>query len=200
MNIDYFRLSIDPRVPDPVQPAGLSSLVKPEMLTNSRAYELRELELQFPIKGVTEPTYPDYLERPLPLLSDRLKQLIEMYCPRMTYEPIGLLDIERKRHETYWLMIPPRSACLSTQSQFHLDGSLRELVIDGNKVGGQMLFQIDGIRETEIIIHLAVAESLLRRDFQGIKLTRVKQEVPSDDTSINDTKREVAGTNEAIWK
>ncbi|WP_438347725.1 serine protease [Paenibacillus sp. FA6] len=177
MKLDYFRLSLDPRIPDPAEPEGLRDLVKPEMLTLSHAHELRELELQFPIRGVTEPTYPDYLERPLPLLSDRLKQLIEIYCPRMPYEPIGLLDVKRLRHETYWLMEPQQSACLSQQSQFHPNGSLKELVIDVQKVDGQMLFQIDGIRETIIVVHLAVAESLLRRDFQGIKLTRVTQEL-----------------------
>ncbi|OAB45546.1 hypothetical protein PGLA_04515 [Paenibacillus glacialis] len=174
--MDYFHLSLDPRISDPAEPAGLSNVVKTEMLTSSRSHELRELELQFPIRGVGQPTYPDYLERPFPLLSDGLKRLIEMYCPRMPYEPVGLLDIGRMRHDTYWLMVPPRNACLSGQSQFHPDGSLKELVLDSNKVGEQMLFQIDGIRETEIVIHLAVAESLLRRDFTGIKLTRVKQD------------------------
>ncbi|WHX47207.1 serine protease [Paenibacillus woosongensis] len=175
MELDLFKLSLDERVHDPAVPVGVFAEITKEMLTEEGCHALHEVSLQFAIQDAGRVQYPDYLEHPLPLLSTRLKLLVEKFCPRMKFFAVRLLDLRRKHSQTYWLMIPPRVGCLSAESEFRPDGALRRLVVEGEQLNSWMLFQVAGIAETQILVHLALAESLLRRDFDGIRLTRVER-------------------------
>ena len=174
--MSYFILSQDERIPDAVVPAGISKIVHKDMLTEARASELDRLTLQFRVQQRDHIEYVDFIERPIPLLSDKLKQLIAKFLPRQKYHPVGIFDMIQMRQDVYWLMIPQRLNCLSPQSEFYRNDTLKRLVIDRTRAGKAPLFQLDGIRETIIVVNLALAESILRRDFNGLKLKKIENE------------------------
>lgn len=86
-----------------------------------------------------------------------------------------LTDKARMSQETYWAIYPTVMDVLSPQTERHLDGSLKQIVLDRGKAE-LPLFQLKEPRESVIIVNLALAESLLRRDFSGIQLVRLEQE------------------------
>lgn len=171
--MNYFILSQDVRIESAVEPAGVFDVIRQEWLTPNHAGELDELSIQFDIKQKCENDYLDFLDRPIPLYSNRLKTLIDKFAPNLSVKSVVLFDRERIKQDLYWLIILPRVNCLSEQSEFHEDGSLKRLVLDRKKIGRHTIFQIEGIRESVIVIDLRLAEALLRRDFFGIRLKKV---------------------------
>jgi hypothetical protein len=136
-----------------------------------------KLNLQFQIREQDTTEYVDFIEKPVPLLSDRGKQIIEKYVPKLYVKSVVLKDMKQLRQELYWLIVPPRIDCLSEQSEFYKDGTLKRLVIDESKAAPYKIFKVEGIMEEYILIRLDVAESLLRRDFTGIRLKKVEKEI-----------------------
>ncbi|QOS97240.1 serine protease [Brevibacterium sp. JNUCC-42] len=179
--MSYFILSQDNRLLDAVEPAGLTSLLTKEMLTEEKVHVLDELVLQVPIQQKEYVTYVDYIQRPIPLLSDRLKQLVVKYVPKMMCKAVVLADREQMRQDLYWVFVPPSLACLSDQTEFYQDGTVKRLILDLDKIGRRTFFRIDGIREEHLVVNLGLAESILRRDFTGIQLQKIELEVQRED-------------------
>ncbi|MEB2280715.1 serine protease [Lysinibacillus xylanilyticus] len=174
--MNYFILSQDERISNAVEPVGLSKIIKKELLTVERMEELEELDRQFPVLDKSENDYIDFIEKPIALLADPVKQLVEKYEPRLPFKPVVLVDMPKLKQTLYWLSIPPKVACLSAQTEFHLDGTLKKLVIDETLAGPYTFFQIEGIKEDYIIVNIELAESILRRSFRGIRLRKVQTE------------------------
>ncbi|MCR8979565.1 serine protease [Brevibacillus laterosporus] len=179
--MSYFILSQDNRILDAVEPAGLTSLLTKEMLTEETVHLLDELVLQVPIQQREHVTYVDFIQRPFPLLSDRLKQLVVKYVPKMLCKAVVLADREQMRQDLYWVFVPPRIDCLSDKTEFYQDNTMKRLILDQNKIGRRSFFRINGIREEHLVVNLGLAESILRRDFTGIQLQKVELEVQRED-------------------
>ncbi|MEY9973222.1 hypothetical protein ABH966_003606 [Lysinibacillus sp. RC46] len=174
--MNYFILSQDERIPNAVEPVGLSKIIKKELLTVEKMEELEELDRQFPVLDKSENDYIDFIEKPIALLADPVKQLVEKYEPRLPFKPVVLVDMPKLKQSLYWLSIPPKVACLSAQTEFHLDGTLKKLVIDEVLAAPYTFFKIEGIKEDYIIVNIELAESILRRAFRGIRLRKVQTE------------------------
>lgn len=172
----YFIVAEDDRIQGRVEPVGISEAIRKDMFSEKSAQEQDNRTFQFSIRDQSAVEYVDWLERPLPLISDRLKQLFIQIDPDIEAVPLVLTDMKRVRQELYWAIKPPLIECLSEQSEFRKDGTLKRLVIC-NHQANRPIFQMKGIVEKHIFIHLAVAESMLRRDYRGIRLRRVETEV-----------------------
>lgn len=169
MNLDFYMLTQDQRIDGALKPLGRVDM-RPEGAID------KSIHLQFPIQKAEKAVEVDFIERPLPLISNRLKQLAEKFCPRMKFAPVGLMNLEKREQYWYWLASFPQVACLSAESEFHPNGTLKRIVIDSFKAGNHPIFQLEGPREHYIIVNLMLAESILRRDFTGLKLISVEQE------------------------
>ncbi|WBF54501.1 serine protease [Lysinibacillus sp. JK80] len=174
--MNYFILSQDERITNAVKPVGIAQVIKKEVLTIERMEELEELERQFPVLEKGEVVYIDLIEKPIMLISDAVKQLVEKYVPNMPFKAVVLTDMPKLMQTLYWLVIPPRVRCLSAQTEFHLDGTLKKLVIDEQLAAPYSFFQIEGIKEQFIVVNIELAESILRRDFRGIRLQKIQTE------------------------
>lgn len=174
--MNYFILSQDERITNAVKPVGIAQVIKKELLTIERMEELEELERQFPVLEKGEMVYTDLIEKPIMLISDAVKQLVEKYVPNMPFKAVVLTDMPKLMQTLYWLVIPPRVRCLSAQTEFHLDGTLKKLVIDEQLGAPYSFFQIEGIKEQFIVVNIELAESILRRDFRGIRLQKIQTE------------------------
>ncbi|MBD8498797.1 imm11 family protein [Paenibacillus arenosi] len=172
----YFVLKQDPRWLHAVEVVGGFSTLQRSDDTEDGDKSKRGADygsLPFHVRTQSRQRYVDYLERPLPLLSDKLKRLVEKYAAKMPVRSAVLIDQEQGQQQPYWIIAPPVVDCLSEATEFYLDGSLKQLVIEKEKVGPYHLFKLGGIREDMLIVSLALAESMLRRDFTGIRVEHV---------------------------
>lgn len=174
--MEFFILSQDNTIPDPVEPAGILKVIDRDMIKKENIHKMDELAVQFEIKENNRSVYIDFIENPVPLVSDKLKELLGKYEERIFLKPVLLADIKHLRQDVYWLLVPDSMDCLSSKSEFNKNGTVKRIVIDENKIRFRKVFKIKGILENLIILRLDVAESLLRRDFTGIRLKKVEMD------------------------
>lgn len=174
--MNYFILQQDHRIANCVEPIGMNQVIKKEMLTQERMKELDNYDLQFEVLEKSTNHFLDFIEKPIPLLSDLLKRMMNKYEPQMPFVPVVLVELSKLKQQLYWLIIPPVIDCLSEKTEFHQDGTLKQLVIKEEMAEPYTIFKVNGIKEDYLIINIALAESILRRDFKGIQLKKVKTE------------------------
>ena len=172
--MEYFIISQDIAIPDQVLPVGILKVIDRESIKPENIRKMDELAVQFEIKENNKAVYVDFIENPVPLVSDRLKDILSKYEERIFFKPVLLADIKNTRQDVYWLLVPDSIECLSDKSEFNKNGTVKNLVLDENKVRFRKVFKVKGILENLIIIRLDVAESLLRREFTGIKLKKAE--------------------------
>ncbi|AZK46682.1 hypothetical protein [Paenibacillus lentus] len=114
--------------------------------------------------------YIDFIEHPRRLVSNRMKQLLELYDADLRWTSVVLTAKEAKRQELYWLFEPPELEVLSERTERDRLGTVKRVVLDGNKLKHERLF----CAGDRCIVHLDVAESLLRRAYTGLRLTPVE--------------------------
>ncbi|PTU45971.1 hypothetical protein DBL67_14630 [Paenibacillus polymyxa] len=166
---------VDERVKHRVEPAALSPLQVEDILTEAEGQQQQDEPLFLAVHTDPRTVYPDFLEFPLPLVSDRMKVLLEKYMPELKWKAAILTDFQQARQEVYWVLRPPMVDCLSTQTEWYLNGTLKRLLLRQGEIEPPV-FRIEGLIEPYIYIHLAVAESLLRRSFTDIRVQRVEIE------------------------
>lgn len=178
--MEFFIMCQDSRILQAIRPLGISGLVTDNGLASERGNDLDTLPVQYYLEENSNPEYVDFIASPVPVVSDRLKQLFQKFDPQIFFKPVVLADAAKMRQELYWLMNPPSCACVADEREFNEDRSVKRLVIDSRKVDGKWIFRVKGILEQRIIVNLGVAESMLRRGYCGIILTRVETEIETE--------------------
>jgi hypothetical protein len=172
--MEYLILCQDDRNSDVIRPLGTSKLVKDYGLITENWDDLNDLPEQCYLSENSGGEYVDFIASPASLISDHLKQLYQQFDPQIFFKPLVLADVTKMRQELYWLVNPPRCACVAAESEFNKDGTIKRLVIDRRKAGGKWIFKVAGLMEHWIVINLGVAECMLRRDYCGVKFQRVE--------------------------
>jgi len=165
--MQYFILKQDPRVNGPKVPANIAySPLK-------RIFSIEEA-MAFPVHNKTDWEYPAVIERPIYLVDSAVKAVLSRYNKKMVWNAVMLNDLEKAEQHIYWLMGVPFVSCVSKQSTFHADKSIKNLVLDESEINHRSIFKVDGLLEQYLVVSLNVAESLLRREIYGIELTAVQ--------------------------
>ncbi|MDO3675714.1 hypothetical protein [Paenibacillus ehimensis] len=172
--MEYYILAQDERITGFEEPAGIAKSVDSRLLRvrdeEGRA-ALEQMVLQFYTQGKGE--YIDFIERPIPLVSDALKAIFDRYQPHVYYKLVVLADIKAMKQTLYWITVPDTLACLSEESEWHKNGSLKTPVLDPRKVGHYKIFKISDSMADFIVVDLDVAESILRYNPKGIRLKKI---------------------------
>jgi hypothetical protein len=164
---DYYLLTEDRRISRKVQPTGLPLEEGIEALLPVTVLEVRS-------EGSL--TYPDWLDRPLYMLSDRMKSITAKYNLGIRWKRVDLIDRQQNDRNVYWIMQVPPVDALSAGSEFHQNGALKRMVLDYEKVKRHHFFSVQGILEPYIVVSLDAAESFLRRGLTGFVLQKVEIE------------------------
>ncbi|MNJ46984.1 hypothetical protein D3C77_421270 [compost metagenome] len=170
----YFRLRMDERVKHRIEPVPLSSLSTKNVMRITESPE-EEAPLFLAVQLHSQSVLPDFLEYPVPLVSGRMRALLEKYVPGMEWRAAILTDLKQAKQEVYWVLRPPKEVCLSDSTERYPDHTLKHLVFQYRK-DMSPIFRIADVMEPYIFINLALAESLLRRPLIGIRLERVEIE------------------------
>lgn len=121
--------------------------------------------------------YIDILDMQLFIVSEEMKALLEMYEPQMIFKTISMIDFNNQVNTLYYLPIIEEVDCISGKSVFNLDKSvLKKIVIKEENIADKSIFRLKGVDTPYIIIRLDLAESIMRRKFKGVKLTRLEKE------------------------
>lgn len=174
--MNYYIISQDKRIDNFVNPMGISKIITKEMLEEENLYKINEAPVSINIEENEKSEYMDFIESPYPIVSDKLKVLLKKYDENIFFKPVVFNNIKKMKQTLYWIIVPETLDCLSTKSEFNKDDTIKRLVIDDKKAFPYKIFKVNGLRENFIIITLDVVESILRRDFQGIKFEKLERE------------------------
>ena len=169
----YFLLSQNLEILNRIKPTSILKALDNNVL-QLKQKGMDQLPIQVELKPQRNNVYVDFIARPLPLISDPLKELFEKYQADIFFKPVVLFDPQWEDQILYWIMIPESVGCLSQASQFNRNGAVEKIVIDSKRAAGANIFKIAETVEPTIVVNLAVAESILRRDFIGIDLKKVE--------------------------
>lgn len=122
------------------------------------------------VKSNANNYYSDFIESPFLMISDELKKVFISHEANLSCNCTILSDRVNKIQKVYWFCVLEKVDCLGADGEFYPDGSIKELVLDREKIGNRKIFQVGGIREQRFVISLDVAESILRRPFTGLNV------------------------------
>ena len=138
----------------------------------SYADKVREHTLLHTIES-DKSSYPDVLEEPLYMVSQKVREGIELYDETAIYKKVSMVNMPRKKRSEYNVLLVDRIDCLHEDAEFYPDKSIKNLVLDRKKIGDRVIFKVKGIGPAYMIVSLDIVESLLRRNCYGVKFTKV---------------------------
>lgn len=162
----YFAMEEDKRVKRRIRFKDIQTdtvyQITPEMTEN-----MQEMASLF-MEGDEESIYPDFFVAPLPLVSDRLKKVLELYDKTSVYKSVVLNQTKEKKQHIYWLVRAKEIDCLDERSEFYPNGQEKKIVLNEKSIGTYQIFQPIGLQRRKLIVRQEVAESIIRRKFDGI--------------------------------
>lgn len=170
----YFLMKKDERYTDVPQFRDWFQQIDVRDITPLRSHKLAYRTL-LQIVPYEHNTYPDILFSPALLFSQKMRDIVALYEKRITYKQIVLLDSENMVTELYFMPILSIVDCLTEESEYNLDHSVvTKAVLDQAKIPGKSLFWLDNVKSKHTIIRLDLAESILRRQVEGLVLIDVE--------------------------
>lgn len=174
--MDYFLLNQDERYTNTPRLIDVFKKVNIKNLNLPNAHKIEDIII-FQVSADDGCEFLDILDSQLFLISEDMKKIIEKYDRNILFKTLVLIDSLRDRQENYSLPIFEEIECLSDKSELNLNKTVvKKIVLDKEKIEGKKIFKIKESSKPLIVIRLDVAESLLRRDFRGIKLEKLQVE------------------------
>jgi len=128
----------------------------------------------FQVEHHMQTVFTDLIFHPCFMVSETMMWTMKLYEPSFRFERIVLADQEAKKVGTYYIPRLEKLDVLTSNSRLGRDKrSLEHIEIDGEKTKGKAIFQIEHDGKMTILIHVNLAESLLRRKVIGIDLKEV---------------------------
>ena len=171
--VEYFIMRQDARIKRAAQPLGEEARLLQQMPRS----EIRGISttLVFYVDESGRIEYPDFIESPLSLVSGMLKDIMGAYQKESAFKTVVLIERSNNRQETYYLTAPPLVECLSPATVYDARKSVKEPVLDKEKVGHARIFCAKGCPKL-ILARLDAAESILRRCPDGVWFEKVRIE------------------------
>lgn len=174
--MDYFLLNQDERYTNTPRLIDVFKKVNIKNLNLPNAHKIEDITI-FQVSADEGCEFLDILDSQLFLISEDMKKIIEKYDRNISFKTLVIIDSLRDRQENYSLPILEEIECLSDKAELNLNKTVvKKIVLDKEKIQGKKIFKIKESSKPLIVIRLDVAESLLRRDFRGIKLEKLQVE------------------------
>ena len=173
----YFLLEQDNRYSNVPKILDIYSKIDRKNLNLIDEYKIKDTVILY-AHGDSNTEYLDILERPMYIVSEKMKKLMSKYTENIVFKDLPLMDRENMRQDNYCLPIFEEIQALSSKTEFNLNKSeAKKIVLNGSKIKNKKIFKISGIEKTKIVVSLDVAESILRRDFLGVSLKELQIEI-----------------------
>lgn len=171
--MDYFMMQIDRHL------RRLPQFRVPKELTDLEVIQKNKEKSVIPVIYVEGYSglsieYSDYIEKPIPLVSEKIYSILKKYQPNTFFKRVMLTEKKTGVQKPYHLILPPVLECAdSLESTYDRGGNFQQLVLDIDCVQKARIFRIKGLHN-QIAVRLDVAESILRRDVGGIWFEPIK--------------------------
>ena len=174
IDMDYFLLSQDKRYTNVPQIIGFFQRIYARDLNPLRADNIADNNSFF-VKSSEYNQFIDILENPLLLVSEDMRKIMEKYNRNIIFKRLALIDRERQIQKIYNIPIFEEVEALHEDTEFNWNKTVvKNIVLDKEKVKGKKIFKIKESDKTLAVVRLDVAESLLRREFEGMNLERLQ--------------------------
>lgn len=170
--MEYYIMSLDKRIQNKFILQKFPEAGAVEYDT-SHADKVREHTMLHTIES-DKSAYPDVLEEPLFMVSQKVKEVLELYDEGAIYKRVSMVNMPRKKRTEYHVLLVDRIECLHQDAEFYPDKSIKKLVLDKEKIADKTIFKVKGIGPAYMIVTTDIVESLLRRGCYGIKFTKVE--------------------------
>lgn len=122
----------------------------------------------FQIEEHPDTVFVDVIVKPFLLVSNAIKECLELYEPNLTFKEFILLDSKYRKTKDYYLPTLRFVDCLTSNCKFNLDHSeLFYIELDKEKVGERSIFVLQGVSNQYVVVRLDVLESFLLRGATG---------------------------------
>lgn len=171
--MDYFIMKTDSRinrVPQLEIPKGILHIGDVEDKINENISVIY-------VKGSQElkTEYLDYIESPIPLIAEKLYKILRKYQENAVFHQITLIEKDKGTQKIYYMMLPPVFECANINRTIYDNaGNVQDFVLDVGRIGKNRIFRVKELKK-QIVVRLDVAESILRRETNGIWFEPIKQ-------------------------
>lgn len=128
------------------------------------------------LKGSGREARWDFLQCPVTMFDERFRDILEAYEPGVFFQEVVLIHKENVLQYQYVHTLMEQLDAVSDKTEYYPNGTVKQLVLDGSKLGRHNLFLLEGNHRKDPIVSLALAESLLRRQPMGIRFEEVEVE------------------------
>ncbi|AGF54221.1 6-pyruvoyl-tetrahydropterin synthase [Clostridium saccharoperbutylacetonicum] len=174
--MDYFWLKREEEYTNTPKLMDIFNTIDVRNINLLNAHKIDDIVI-FNVKCNEKTEFLDILDENLFLISEEMKKIIEKYDSEIIFKTIPLVDLINKRQENYYMPIFEEIECLSKNAELNLNKTVvRKIILDKEKINGKKIFKIKESSKSLIVVRLDVAESLLRREFQGMHLERLEIE------------------------
>lgn len=171
--MDYFLLKQDERYTHIPTIINWTSEIDVRNLNLVNADKVKDATVLY-VKTSENNNYLDILNHPFFLVSENMKNILEKYDPNIIFKIIALTDFNNSKQVIYYLPIFEEIEALSEAAEMNLNKTVvKKIILNEEKIKNKKVFKLKESSKAMIIIRLDVAESILRRDFDGIKLEKL---------------------------
>ncbi len=173
--MEYYELSQSRKVENPIELMGMDGKAYCYAMTQKDFAMLDRLCVAY-FSGNEAEEICDILTIPTFLVSDRLKNVLAMYEKETEFKGIQVFPTseESRQYPVYWVPQFPEADCIHESSILYDNGMVSSLVLDRRRIGKRNVFRLPGLLEYKAVVSLPVAESILRRRFYGIELSKME--------------------------
>ena len=119
---------------------------------------------------------PDFIQSPIPLVSDMVKKVLDVYEDDMIFRYVKLVDKSRGKIFLYHTLLLEEQEMLYDSTEYYPNGIVKSLVLDRKKIGEHKVFLADTKKFRNPFVSLEIVESILRRNPVGIIFREVEVE------------------------
>ncbi|MCC8024640.1 MAG: hypothetical protein LIP16_04960 [Clostridium sp.] len=166
--MDYFWLRQDRRYVNPPVIEGFYTRMRRKDFVPENRYKIPDRNVVY-CDSDKNLDFTDVLDRQLFLVSEKVKNVFKLYEKSIIYKCFCLLNNQRNEYMLYYAPL------ISEIDSFFNEN---ELTLKGEGMGSSSIFRVKCESKEVIVVRLDVAESLLRRNPEGIELRKIRIHSP----------------------
>lgn len=120
------------------------------------------------VKGTQESQYPDMIQSPVLMVSEKMYQVLKYYDNSVMYKIVVLMDRQQKCQNVYRLVLPMQQNVLDERTTYDHNGLLDQIVISPRADKRQRIFYVSEGITHHLIVTQDVLESMLALNSIGI--------------------------------
>lgn len=173
--MEYFLIKSSVKVP--LQPIHMDTNLYRYRLTEENYERLPKSEIYY-YHYTEDIEIPELMLQPTFMAGDVLQQIISLYDETVSWKSLYMLPDEEDKimelSKHYWIPGLTRIKCLHPQAELQPNGAVTKLVLDKKRLRNLNIFQVEETQENFVLVSLALAESISRRQPYGVRLKRVE--------------------------